>query len=105
LWKKLTFESETIDGYEKAASLKILGTEYAFWWPRKLITFHGYIEPLRINEDISIIFTDESTFMVFKPGERPHPRAPRERLEEEKLSASEFISRFFPDHVITDAKK
>ncbi len=88
-WKNIEFNSNNIQSETGRATLiKIPKCEYKFWHPSKLVRKFG-----KRNYMLSLGYTDDFTFKVFKNGKGKYNCF--EKVEELELSATEFIDRFF----------
>ncbi len=88
-WNNLELNSNLVKvDTGKATLIKIPKTKYLFWHPSKLVRTFG-----KGGYMISIGYTEDFTFKVFRNGEGKHNFM--EKIEEYELEATEFIDRFF----------
>ena len=89
MWKNIEFNSNNVQAETaKSVLIKVPGSKLKFWHPAKLVRYRGKGGYL-----ISIGFTDEFTFRLFRNGEGRYNK--NDKIEEIELTASEFIDRFF----------
>jgi hypothetical protein len=87
-WQTVTANSNLIQHEsDHSVLIKLPGSKLKFWHPKKLVRQSG-----RGGYRITISFTGEWTFKVFRSGEGRFNR--REILEEKQLSAAEFAAYF-----------
>jgi hypothetical protein len=93
MWKNFKINSNCIEARtEKAMLIKIPDSDFKFWHTSKLVRFEG-----KKGDIISIGFTDEFKFKLFRTGNSTHNS--REKLEEITMSASELVEKYFNKEV------
>jgi hypothetical protein len=93
MWKNLEFNSNNVQTETaKSVLIKVPGSKLKFWHPSKLVRYKGKGGYL-----VSIGFTDDFTFNLFRNGEGKYNS--REKIEEVELTANEFVEKYFNGEV------
>ena len=88
MWKNIVINSNNVvTATDKAVLIKIPRSKLKFWHPAKLVRYKG-----KNNYLISIGYTDDFNFKLFRNGEGRHNQ--KEIIEELHLSAQEFEEYF-----------
>ena len=93
MWQNIEFNSNNVQAETaKSVLIKVPGSKLKFWHPAKLVRYKGKNGYL-----VSIGFTNEFTFKLFRNGEGQYNQ--NEKIEEIELTANEFVERFFKEEV------
>lgn len=88
MWKNLIANSNLVQtDTGRAVLIKVPGTDYVFWHPDKLVRQGG-----KGGYRMSIGYTDEFKFKLFKPGKGKYNQS--DKFDEHEIDASEMEKYF-----------
>lgn len=88
MWNKVVANSNLIQTEtERAVLIKLPKSEFKFWHPRKLVRCSG-----KSGYRMSISFTEEFTFKLFKNGKGNHNS--NTKIEEREMNSEQLMAAF-----------